>query len=339
MATVKPKHRIVKPAVPGSNLGVLPEFVAPCLALRLEEAPRGDGWLHEIKFDGYRLEARIEDGKVKLLTRNGLDWTGRFATVAKSLATLDVESALLDGEVVVETEDGTTSFAELVADLKAGVSDRMIYYAFDLLHLNGIDLRGAALVDRKAVLTRLLKSRRNGKVRLSTHIAGSGEEMMDKACELGLEGIISKRADKPYRSGRAGDWIKVTCHLIDEFVIGGYLDSTAYPDAVGALALGAYDRGRFVYVGRVGTGFNRRTAADVWQAAQAIRVASSPFADPLDAIQRRGVNWVRPKLVAQIQYRAWTGDGILRHASFKGLRDDKPARTVRRPRVRARSDT
>ena len=332
MASARQKHKIVKPAVPGSNLGALPEFVAPCLALHVDDARSGDAWLHEIKFDGYRLEARIEGGKVKLLTRNNLEWTSRFAAVAKSLAKLDVDTALLDGEVVVESEDGTTSFAELVADLKAGVSDRMVYYAFDLLHLNGIDLRGAALVDRKAVLARLLKGRRNGNVRLSEHITGNGELMMDKACELGLEGIISKRADRPYRSGRTGDWIKVTCHLTDEFVIGGYLDSAPYADSVGALALGAYERGRLVYVGRVGTGFNRQTAREIWEAAQPLRIKASPFANQLDAIQRRGVNWVQPKLVAQVQYRAWTGDGMLRHASFKGLREDKPARTVRRPR-------
>ena len=335
MAAIKTKHRMVKAAVPGSNLGALPDFVAPSLALRLDDAPSGEAWLHEVKFDGYRLEARIENGKVTLLTRNRLEWTNRFAAVAKALATLGVETALLDGEVVVEDADGGTTFSDLVADLKAGRSDRMVYYAFDLLHLNGVDLRGAALVDRKAVLAQVLKRRRDGKVRFSEHVAGEGELVMDKACELGLEGIISKRADKPYRSGRSGDWIKTTCHLTDEFVIGGYLDSNAYSEAVGALALGAYERGRLVYVGRVGTGFNRRTANEVWQAAQPLRTASSPFVGKLDATQRRGVCWIRPELVAQVQYRAWTGDGILRHASFKGLREDKPARTIRRPRVKA----
>jgi bifunctional non-homologous end joining protein LigD len=181
----------------------------------------------------------------------------------------------------------------------------------------------------------VLKGHRNGKVRFSEHVAGDGSLVMDKACELGLEGIISKRADRPYRSGRSGDWVKSTCQLMDEFVIGGYLDSAAYSDAVGALALGAYQRGRLVYVGRVGTGFNRRTAADVWQAAQPLRTAASPFADKLDRKQHRGVRWVRPELVAQVQYRARTADGILRHASFKGLREDKPARTIRRPSAKA----
>ena len=332
---MKSKRRIVKPGVSGSVLGPLPGFVAPSLALRAGAAPSGDTWLHEIKFDGYRLEARIENGKVTLLTRNRHDWTDRFTAVAEALTRLNVETALLDGEVVVEGDNGVTSFSELVADLKDGLSRRMIYYAFDLLHLNGVDLRGAALVDRKAVLARVLEGRRNGKVRFSAHVAGDGGVVMDKACQLGLEGIISKRADKPYRSGRSGDWIKSTCLLTDEFLIGGYLESTANSEAVGALALGAYERGRLVYVGRVGTGFDRRTATEVWQAAQPLRTASSPFAGKLDAKQRRGVRWVRPELVAQVHYRAWTGDGMLRHASFKGLREDKPARTIRRPAVKS----
>ena len=334
MVARKPKPRIARPAVTGSKPGPLPDFVAPSLALRGEAAPIGDAWLHEIKFDGYRLEARIDNGKVKLLTRNRVDWTKRFTAVAKALATLQVETALIDGEVVVEGDDGVTTFSELVADLKDGVSDRMIYYAFDILHLNGVDLRGAALVDRRDVLANVLKGRRNGRVRLSEYLTGDGALVLDKACELGLEGIISKRVDKTYRSGRSGDWIKSTCQLTDEFVIGGYLNSAPYDDAVGALALGAYERGRLVYVGRVGTGFNRRTASEVWQALQPMRTAASPFSGKLDGKQRRGVRWVRPELVAQVQYRAWTGDRILRHASFKGLREDKPARMIRPPRSR-----
>jgi bifunctional non-homologous end joining protein LigD len=335
MVASKPKRRVIKPAVAGSKLGPLPDFVAPCLALRADDAPSGDSWLHEIKFDGYRLQARIESGKANLLTRNRHEWTERFAAISEALATLNVEAALIDGEVVVESDKGVTSFSELVADLNNGVSDRVVYYAFDLLHLNGIDLRGAALADRRDVLAKILKGHRDDKVRLSEHLAGSGELVMDKACELGLEGIVSKRADKPYRSGRSGDWIKSTCHLTDEFVIGGYLDSNAASEAVGALALGAYERGRLVDVGRVGTGFSLRTASEVWRAAQSLRTASSPFADKLDAKQRRGVRWVRPELVAQVQYRAWTGDGMLRHASFKGLREDKPARMIRLPRAKA----
>lgn len=334
MAGAKPKHRIAKVAVARGRSGPLPEFVPPSLASRADSAPSGDVWVHEVKFDGYRLEARIDNGAVTLLTRNRQNWTGRFAAVARALAKLKVDTALIDGEIVVEGEDGMTSFSALVADLKAGTSDRMVYYAFDVLYLDGVDLRGAPLLDRKTILQKLLKGHRNGTVRFSDHVTGDGGLVLDKACELGLEGIISKRADKPYRSGRSNDWLKSTCQMTDEFVIGGYLDSNVHADAVGALAVGAYERGRLAYVGRVGTGFNRRTAGEVWQALQSLRSSSSPFADKLDANQRRGVRWVRPELVAQVQYRAWTGDGMLRHASFKGLREDKPARTVRRPRQR-----
>jgi bifunctional non-homologous end joining protein LigD len=332
MAITRSRKKAAPAAIGGSKPAALPDFVAPCLALRVDEPPDGDAWVHEIKFDGYRLQAQIEHGVVRLLTRNGLDWTARFASVAKAMASLNAETAMMDGEVVVVAENGATSFTALVADLKSGTSTRMTYYAFDLLHLDGLDLRGATLLDRKAALARLLGRRRKGIVRLSEHIAGNGAQMLDGACELGLEGIISKRADRPYRGGRTGDWLKITCSLNDEFVIGGYLDSTAQTDAVGALALGAYERGRFVYVGRVGTGFTQRTARELWQALQPLRTKAPPFADSLDAAQRRDVRWVRPKRVAQVQYRAWTGDRLLRHGAFKGLREDKPARSIRHPR-------
>ena len=329
MARAGRTRRIGKPAIPGSKLGPLPDFVAPCLAQRMKNVPEGDSWLHEIKFDGYRLEARIERGEVRLLTRNALDWTRRFPRIVKALAAVDADAALLDGEVVVERDDGTTSCSELVADLQAHKSARMAYCAFDLLHLNGVDLRAAALVDRKAMLARLLKGRKRGIVRFADHIEGNGAAMLDNACKLGLEGIISKRADMPYRSGRSGDWIKITCHLTDEFVIGGYLESAAQKRAVGALALGRYARGRLEYVGRVGTGFTRETAASLWKAAQPLRAASSPFVGTLDASQKRGVIWLQPELVAQVEYRALTGDGLLRHAAFKGVREDKsPADTT-----------
>lgn len=326
MARALQKHSTLKLPIRGSKAGPLPDFVAPCLAQRQKDVPDGEAWVHEIKFDGYRLEARIERGNVTLLTRNNLDWTKRFSRVAKSLTALDVETALLDGEVVVMREDGTTSFPELVADLKAGIGSRMVYYAFDLLYLNGVDLRGAPLIERKAVLAKLLNSRKAGTLRLSEHFTTEGHKMLDKACQLGLEGIISKRADKPYRSGRTGDWIKITCHLTDEFVIGGYLDSTAQKKAVGALVMGRYHRGRLRYMGRVGTGFSRTTAAELWKTAQPLRRATPPFADKLDPEQRRGVIWLRPELVAQVEYRALTGDGLLRHAAFKGLREDKSAK-------------
>jgi bifunctional non-homologous end joining protein LigD len=321
---------------PGAKPGPLPDFIAPCLATLVSDPPDGENWVHEIKFDGYRIQAHVERGRVKLFTRSGQDWTPRFGALAKALGALKVKDALIDGEAVVMDEAGVSRFVELVADLKAGRSNRMVYYAFDLLHLDGSNLEGAALADRKARLAKVLESApKGGAIRYSDHVQGDGRELLAKACSLGLEGIISKRTDKPYRSGRRDDWTKAKCIQNDEFVIGGYLDSTAYPKAIGALVLGYYERRRLIYAGRVGTGFDRRTARELWRMLQPLRRESSPFADPLDAEQRRAVKWVRPMLVAQIEYRAWTGDGLLRHASFQALREDKPATEVRRPKGRA----
>jgi bifunctional non-homologous end joining protein LigD len=310
----------------------MPAFVEPCLATLVAEPPDSAQWAHEIKFDGYRLQARIDSGKVRLLTRSGLDWTEKFSGLAHVLLTLKVSSAIIDGEVVVEDERGASSFVELVSDLKARNSARMVYLAFDLMFLDGADTRALPLAERKAQLKRLFARRKKGsQLRYSDHVQGNGAAMLAESCKLGLEGIISKRLDKPYRSGRGVDWLKSKCIQTDEFVVAGYLDSTAIQDTTGALVVGFYDGRKLIYAGRVGTGFNRRVAGELWKQLQKLRKATSPFATPVDAVQAKGVIWVKPSLVAQIEYRAWTGDGILRHATFKALREDKPARHVRRP--------
>lgn len=309
----------------------MPTFVPPCLATLASAPPEGPEWVHEIKFDGYRLEARIADGQVRLLTRTGLDWTARFPALAKALGGLKAHSAILDGEAVVEDDRGVTSFAALLEALEAGRSEAMRYVAFDLLYLDGVDLRPAALGDRKEVLAALMKRRRSKALRYSDHISGAGGAMFQEACALGLEGIVSKRRDRPYRSGRHADWLKSKCIQTDEFVIGGYLVSSVDAKAVGALALGTFEKGRFIYAGRVGTGFTHEAARALWKKLQPLKRAASPFAAPPTAMQRRGVLWVEPEMVAQVEYRAWTADGLLRHAAFKGLREDKPARDVHRP--------
>jgi bifunctional non-homologous end joining protein LigD len=310
----------------------LKSFVSPCLARPTTAPPAGDQWAHEIKFDGYRLQARLETGSVQLFTRTGLDWTARFRLVAKALGGLQVTSALIDGEVVVEDERGASSFALLVDQLKAGRSERMVYFAFDLLQLNGEDVTALALSDRKALLQKILERQpKDGAIRYSQHIEGKGAAMFAEVCKLGLEGIISKRLDLPYRSGRHGGWLKSKCFFTDEFVIGGYANLSGSKEAVGALALGFYEGRKFVYAGRVGTGFSQITASQIWQALQPLKTATPHFSDTLDPLQRQGMIWVKPKLVAQIEYRTWTPAGLLRHAAFKALREDKAAKDVKRP--------
>lgn len=311
----------------------LPGFIEPCLAQQADAPPQGDAWVHEIKFDGYRLQARVAGGAARLLTRNGEDWTGRFGAIAVAIGTLPCRSALIDGEAVVLDEHGVSSFSMLVSALKAGRSAAMTFYAFDLLHLDGTDLSGQTLAERKQRLLNLLPmpSAESFPVRYSDHLAGDGAAMLRQACAMGLEGIVSKRLDKPYRSGRHGVWLKIKCQKADEFVIAGYVVSAAEKEAVGALALGFFEDGRLVYAGRVGTGFSRRTARELWSQMQALRCDVSPFATRLSTAQRRGVVWLAPRLVAQVGYTGWTADHLLRHAVFQGLRDDKPAHEVGKP--------
>lgn len=311
----------------------LPTFVPPCLATLYSDVAQGDQWIHEIKFDGYRLQARIEGDDVRLLTRTGLDWTGRFSAVAKALKGLKLKSAILDGEVVVEDDAGASSFVALVEALKAGRSVDMVYYVFDALHLEGVDVTGEPLSDRRNLLEAMLdRAPARGTVRFSQHLEGDARRIFEEACKLGLEGIISKRRDLPYRSGRRDEWRKTKCIHTDEFVIGGYVDHSKLKGVVGSLALGFYEKSKFIYAGRVGTGFDQATAAALWEMLQPLRLEAPPFATKLDALQRRGVTWVAPKLVAQIEYRAWSSDNILRHAAFKALREDKPAAKVGRPK-------
>lgn len=303
------------------------------LATLAAKAPVGTGWVHEIKLDGYRILAEVSGGKAVLRSRRGNDWTRRFRAAASALEALPARTALLDGEIVLFDEKGRSDFQRLQNALGEGGADRAVYCAFDLLFLDGRDLRDLPLKDRKAALKTLLE-KASPRLRYVEHIAGTGaDEVLKQACALGLEGIICKREDAPYRSGRTDDWLKVKCLREQEFVIGGFTEPAGSRAAFGALVLGVHDDGGGLrYAGRVGTGFTQGSLREIRRKLLPLETGRAAFSKPPTGADARGVHWVRPELVAQVAFSEWTKDGVLRQPSFKGLREDKPASVVTRER-------
>jgi bifunctional non-homologous end joining protein LigD len=314
--------------IPGARKGPMPADLKPQLATLAAAAPAGPEWLHEIKYDGYRLFARIERGKVRLITRNGLDWTGKFPELARAFGQLPVDTALIDGELVHLASDGTTSFSGLQDAIASGKTGVLNFFAFDLVYCDGWDLTGASLEDRKAALGEIIPPHAEGMLRYSDHQTGQGPAVLRQASSLGLEGIVSKRREVSYRPGRGPGWLKIKCRNREEIVVIGFTDPEGRREGFGALLAGYYDpSGTLRYAGRVGTGFSAARLADLRQRLDSLVIKDPPVLLPKDA-PRKGVHWVRPEFVAEVEFAGWTADAILRHASFQGLREDKSPKEV-----------
>ena len=302
----------------------MPDFVAPQLCRLVDEPPIGAVWVHEIKFDGYRMQLRVEKSRAVLRTRKALDWTHRFPEIARDGRAFP--DCMIDGEICALDDKGVPSFAGLQQALSDGRTGELIYFAFDLLFLEGEDFRQLPLEERKSRLAELIAARDVPRFRYVEHFATSGKTFLETACRAHLEGIISKRSDAPYRAGRGDLWTKEKCRGGQEVVIGGWWGG---PGKLRSILVGSFDGEDFVYRGRIGTGFNSENSGPVLRALNRIKQAKSPFTAGVKPPRAREITWVTPKLVAEVEYATVTRDGLLRQASFKALREDKPAWRIR----------
>jgi len=318
--------------IKGAKRGRPPKTIKPQLATLVEAAPGGDDWVHEIKYDGYRLLCVIDGGEVRLKTRNDKDWTGRFPSIARAAAGLPVGQAVIDGEAVVLDDEGRSHFQWLQNALKQRDRGAIHFYAFDLPYCGGFDLTGASLEDRKAALRKLLAEPDAGTIRYSDHLDGRGPDFWETACDRQLEGIICKKRGARYAHGRSKTWLKVKCIRRQEFIIAGYTDPGGSRVGFGALALAEHTDDGLVYAGRVGTGFDDDLLRSLRKRLEPRGRKTSPLDIDPPRGEVKGVHWVTPELVGEVSYTERTGDGRLRHPAFLGLREDKPADDVQRER-------
>ncbi len=334
VAKSKPSHhrtvpaRTVKKKVPAKSAKIrkLP-FVAPELALLVDKPPTGDEWLHELKFDGYRIQAHVNGNEVQLFTRSGQNWTAKFPLIETDLQKLDLEGAVIDGEIVILDEAGRSDFQLLQNALKSGNSKAMYFYVFDLLAIQGKDLRTLPLEQRRDELQKVFKKSAS-RIRYSNEYQGTGKSLLALAKKHGLEGIISKKRDSPYRSERNSNWLKIKCSEQQEFVIGGYTLGKGSRDHFGALLLGVYKKDKLQYVGKVGTGFTQQSLREVFKTLKPLETEQSPF--DIKSPKGRDIHWIKPKYSAEITFSNWTHDEILRVPVFNGLREDKPTKQIKK---------